>query len=195
MREHPGPRLPAITRRSGHRIRAIRIALPAPARQMLGAGYLASSLNVITCWAHEPQLNQMEGEMNIKTMLIVLMVAVMIVLIGCNSGAKGLTRREYSQQTPLHPSQLNVDIVEDKVVVRWLGTGEDIVQHYQVYRKTVEDSNWQWISDVEATEDNRGQYEFEDTTIALGSGYVYGIRAINVYDKASEISVSAVITP
>lgn len=80
-------------------------------------------------------------------------------------------------------------------MVSWLGTGEDIVQHYQVYRKTVEDGKWQWISDVGATEDNRGQYEFEDTTIDLGSGYVYGVRAINVYGKASEISVSAVITP
>lgn len=135
--------------------------------------------------------------MNSKTIItITILMTIILGLVGCKSGTEGgITHQEYSQQTPLHPSQLTVDVVEGTVMVRWLGTGEDIIQYYQVYRKTVDDGKWQWISDVEATEDNRGQYEFEDTTTDLEIGYVYGVRALNVYGKESEISVSVVITP
>jgi hypothetical protein len=95
----------------------------------------------------------------------------------------------------LHPSQLTVEAIERAVIVRWLGTGEDDIQYYQIYRKMSDAREWQWLDNVELVGDNLGKYEFVDTTINPGTSYLYGIKVVNVYGKESAVSESTLVTP
>lgn len=138
---------------------------------------------------------KLRGKMNHKIILTIVSAALAVGIIGCDLGGSGITHQEYSQQTPLHPSQITVDITGDSIVVTWLGTGEDIIQHYQVYRKILGTEKWQWLGNIKATEDNKEKYEFKDATISPGISYIYGVKATNIYGKESDMSESPVITP
>lgn len=105
----------------------------------------------------------------------------------------GITLEEASQLMPLHPSQVTVEANEEIVVLKWLGTGEDIIQ-YEIYRKTSDVMDWQQLISVIPTEYNSGWYEFRDATTEPGNAYIYGITAIDAYGNESLISESVAIT-
>ena len=135
--------------------------------------------------------------MSSKTILtIAILMTIIFGLVGCRSSTEdGITYQEYLQQVPLYPSDLTVEVIENSIVLRWLGTGADDIQYYQVYRTTLNTSDWQQLAKIEMIDENEGDYQFVDTAITSGIGYVYGVSAVAIYGKASEISVSAVITP
>jgi hypothetical protein len=111
-----------------------------------------------------------------------------------SSEETGISREEDSQLTPSHPTQVTAQAITDAIVLTWLGTGDDRIEHYQVYRKVADDKDWQLIAKVESTGDNRGWYEFKDTTIAQGITYIYGVSAVDTYGNESTISESSAIT-
>jgi fibronectin type 3 domain-containing protein len=80
------------------------------------------------------------------------------------------------------------------IVLTWLGTGDDRIEYYKVYRKIADDEDWQLIARVEATGDNRGWCEFRDTATERGITYIYGVSAVNTYGNKSTISESPAIT-
>lgn len=135
--------------------------------------------------------------MNSKVILATIILLVIVFgLVGCRLGTEGgITHQEYLQQVPLYPSDLTVEVIENSIVLGWLGTGADDIQYYQIYRTTLNTSDWQQLAKIEVVGENEGDYQFVDTAITPRIGYVYGVSAVAVYGKASEISVSAVITP
>lgn len=106
----------------------------------------------------------------------------------------GISREEDSQLTPSHPTQVTARAITDTIVVMWLGTGDDRIEYYQVYRKVADDEYWQLTARVEATGDNRGWYEFRDTATEQGITYTYGVSAVDTYGNESTISESSAIT-
>lgn len=106
----------------------------------------------------------------------------------------GISREEDSQLTPSHPTQVTARAITGAVVLTWLGTGDDRIKRYQVYRKVAGDEDWQLIAKVKATEDNRGWYEFRDAAAERGITYIYGVSAVDTYGNESTISESSAIT-
>lgn len=109
-------------------------------------------------------------------------------------GAIGISREEDSQLTPSHPTQVTAQATTDAIVLTWLGTGDDRIRYYQVYRKVTDDGDWQPIAKLEITGDNRGRYEFKDTATEQGITYIYGVSAVDTYGNESTISESPAIT-
>lgn len=109
------------------------------------------------------------------------------------SSETGISRDQDSQLTPSHPTQVTAQVITDTIVLTWLGTGDDRIVHYQVFRRVDSDEDWQFITNVESTEDNRGWYEFRDTFVTLGIAYIYGIMAVDTYGNESSISESTII--
>lgn len=106
----------------------------------------------------------------------------------------GISRDEDSQLTPSHPTQVMVQAITGVIVLTWLGTGDDRIEYYQIYRKVADDEHWQLTARVEATGDNREWYEFRDTATEQGITYIYGVSAIDTYGNESTISESSAIT-
>lgn len=106
----------------------------------------------------------------------------------------GISREEVNQLIPLHPYQVTVETTPGTVVVGWSGTGEDTIQYYEVYRKSSSGDDWQKLGDVKSVGENKGQYEWRDTSTKVGTVYIYGVRAVSIYGTKSVISESAAIT-
>ncbi len=106
----------------------------------------------------------------------------------------GISREEDSQLTPSHPTQVTAQATTDTIVLTWLGTGDDRIKYYHVYRKVADDGDWQLIARLEITGDNRGWYEFRDTATEQGITYIYGVSAVDTYGNESAISESSAIT-
>lgn len=106
----------------------------------------------------------------------------------------GISREEDSQLTPSHPTQVTAQAITGAIVLMWLGTGDDRIEYYQVYRKVAGDEDWQLIARVKATVANRGWYEFKDTVTERGITYIYGVSAVDTYSNESAISESSAIT-
>lgn len=104
----------------------------------------------------------------------------------------GISREQAGQLIPLHPSQVTVTTTAGTAAVKWRGTGEDVNQ-YEVYRKTANDVDWQQLAGVKPVGDNRGLYEWKDTTIKPGTTYTYGVLAVGIYGKKSIIAQSTAI--
>jgi hypothetical protein len=105
----------------------------------------------------------------------------------------GISREEDAQLTPSHPSQVTARLANGASVLTWLGTGDDRIQYYQLYRRASDSEDWLPISRVEAIEDNRGWYGFTDSAIAQGIAYRYGVSAIDVYGHESAIAETSTI--
>ncbi len=105
----------------------------------------------------------------------------------------GITRDEDSQLTPSHPTHVTAQAITDTIVLTWLGTGDDRIEYYHIFRRLANDGNWQFITRVKSTGDNRGWYEFKDTTIEMGIAYIYGVTAVDIYGNESAISESSVV--
>jgi hypothetical protein len=106
----------------------------------------------------------------------------------------GISREEDSLLTPSPPTQVTARATAGVIVLVWLGTGDDRIEYYQVYRKIADDEDWQLIARVEAIGDNRGWYEFRDTSTERGITYIYGVSAVDTYGNESTISESPAIT-
>ncbi len=125
--------------------------------------------------------------------LILVFLLSILSLIGCNNNSGGISREEDSKLTPLHPSQVTAEISQGNVLLKWLGTGEDVLKHYSIYRKSSDDT-WNFIAKVNPENENRGKYTYYDKKVKMGITYIYGIVAINNYGNQSKISESNSIT-
>ena len=105
----------------------------------------------------------------------------------------GISREGDSALTPSHPAQVKAQAITDAIILTWLGTGDDRIIYYQIYRKTVDGGDWERVTRIESIGDNRGWYEFRDTPRERGIGYIYGVSAIDTYGNESAISESSVI--
>lgn len=136
-----------------------------------------------------------------KPVAVMIIAALLCELWGCGvapevagpSEETGISREEDSRLTLSHPAQVTVRATTDAIVLAWLGTGDDRVKHYQVYRKVADSEDWQRIAKVEAIGDNKGWYEFRDTAIEQSVAYIYGVSAIDTYGNESAISTSPLV--
>jgi len=106
----------------------------------------------------------------------------------------GIAREEAAQLIPLHPSQVLVEATAGAIELKWRGTGGDLLK-YEVYRKAYNAEEWQQLTNVATTGDNKRWYEYRDTTIKEDSTYIYGVSAVGIYGKKSLISDSDAVTP
>jgi len=102
----------------------------------------------------------------------------------------GITQEENAAIIPLHPSGVIAKVEANSVVVRWLGTGSDIIQHYKIWRRISDEANKEVVGQIKIIEDNRGWYEFKDTPKIKNKSYVYGVSAFDVYGNESIITES-----
>lgn len=109
------------------------------------------------------------------------------------SGSPGISREENSKLKPLQPSQLAVERVKQTFVMTWVGTGSDIVEYYQVYRKGDKEATWLQIGKVKVVGDNVGSYKFTDADVRRTTIYVYGVTARDIYGNESAVSESSAI--
>ena len=105
----------------------------------------------------------------------------------------GISPEEATQIVPLSPNKVTVEIIDSGVLVKWKGTGEDVIQ-YDVMRSTMEDPEMELLGVVEAQDSNLGLHEFKDTDVKKGTTYVYGIRAKSSFGRLSTITNSDPIT-
>ena len=70
-------------------------------------------------------------------------------------------------------------------MLKWLGNAADLA-HYEVYRKISDGGDWQLLANPEPVGDNRGPYEWVDTTAVPGIDYDYGLISVNIYGKKSD---------
>lgn len=107
----------------------------------------------------------------------------------------GITREEASRIIPLHPSEINAQVTEGKISVKWSGTGEDGTE-YLVCRRDSSSSDWQVIGNANVIGDNHGDYRLEDISFKPNTSYIYGVRFIGNYGNYSQITESSsVIAP
>jgi hypothetical protein len=106
----------------------------------------------------------------------------------------GLTLEEDSQLKPLHPYKLVVEMVDGVVLLKWSGTGSDIIQYYQIERRIADAEDWQPLNTVQAIGDNTERYEFRDTSAQPSTTYLYGVKAVDSYNNQSSRTESETIT-
>jgi hypothetical protein len=123
---------------------------------------------------------------------VVIFILILLGGTGCAS-RNGISIQEDAQLSPSHPTQVQVDAKEDGISLTWLGTGDDRIKYYQVYRKTT-DVDWQTVTQINSEGDNRGSYEYLDRDVQSGVTYIYGVSAINTYGKESPVSESPPIS-
>jgi hypothetical protein len=104
----------------------------------------------------------------------------------------GISREAAERLVPLQPSSVVVEVKDDLIVVRWRGTGEDVV-NYEILRRASDVDDWVEIAKVESTEENRAWYEWADHSSISGSSYVYGVRAVSPLGSQSLIAQSSEI--
>lgn len=104
----------------------------------------------------------------------------------------GITLEEAAKLIPLAPGSVAVEAIRGAINLKWRGTGESIVQ-YEILRKTDSAEAFEPIASVNATEENRGWYEWTDKTTIQATKYIYGVRAINTFNTKSSISESSSI--
>jgi hypothetical protein len=130
-----------------------------------------------------------------RSNILISMISILLLqgaLLGaCSSG---ITIERDAQIPPSHPGWVTAQVESNNMVVNWLGTGDDQVRYYQIYRRHSSDEAWEPIEKVEVEGDNTGTYEFVDTNLEQENVYMYGISAINVYSRESEITESPSIT-
>ncbi len=83
----------------------------------------------------------------------------------------GIGREEEAQINPSPPTGVRAEVTEEGVLVRWLGTGDDRVVEYVVYR---EGASWKEVARVPATGDDTGEYE---ALVEGGPGLFGGLQA------------------
>lgn len=106
---------------------------------------------------------------------------------------KGMTRSQADQLLPVYPAQVAAEIDGHVITVRWPSTGKDVV-NYTIYRKTIDDEEWQQLTHVLVSGDNLGWFAWNDTTANQGIAYLYGVSATNYYNRESAITKSNTIT-
>ena len=107
----------------------------------------------------------------------------------------GITLEQAAKLMPLAPGGVTVEARRDEINLKWRGTGESIVE-YEILRKTDSAEAFQPIASVNATEENRGWYEWTDKTTIQATKYIYGVRAIKTitFNTKSSISESSSIS-
>lgn len=102
------------------------------------------------------------------------------------SGEKGITLEEARQIEPLYPAKLTLSQSGNTKILQWEGTGED-AGYYQLYRKTGTNQKWVSLTKVQIQGDNRGSYEYKDSTVQPDLSYIYGISFVNSLGTESKI--------
>lgn len=105
----------------------------------------------------------------------------------------GIPIEEDMLLVPASPGKLMATTGNGNVLLRWLGTGDDRVKNYRIFRRNNPDQMWVQIDEVEAEGRNADWYEFEDTDLDNKITYEYGVTAVNTYGTESDISTVIVI--
>lgn len=94
---------------------------------------------------------------------------------------------------PIPPLILGATAEADGNRIRWQGTGSDIDTEYRLHRRALGEEDWQIIATIPTEGDNRGEYQYLDTTIQGGTSYEYAIDVIDIYDNQSDLSESILV--
>jgi hypothetical protein len=105
----------------------------------------------------------------------------------------GISQEADKRIGPFYPSEVTAEVLSRlRVRVSWLGTGDDRVINYMIYRAG-SNSVFEKVGQVSATGNNRGQYIFEEEVPASGL-YRYVVTAVNNFGRESQRSSEAVVT-
>lgn len=91
---------------------------------------------------------------------------------------------------PVPPGRVEAQIVADGVQLFWQGTGTDVDQFYQIYRKEVEDDCWELIGLEPVVGDNQGTYTFSIPDSDQPGTFSYAVTTLDVYGNESNIATT-----
>ena len=107
------------------------------------------------------------------------------------SQQEGLSVEIDSLIPPAPPAFVNSSLSEDGALVTWQGTGTDVDQFYNVYRRGPEQDCWEFLG-VELVEgDNRGVYAFNAMITDKQTTYIFGVTTVDIYGNESDLTKAA----
>lgn len=92
---------------------------------------------------------------------------------------------------PIPPANVRAYKLEEGVELHWQGTGSDIVDHYIIFRRSLNTENWIPTATISVSDDNRGEYIWLDHTLDQGASYEYAVAAVDGYGNESVLSEPA----
>ena len=124
-----------------------------------------------------------------------IVVLLLFVTAGCGWGVEEDAPRqvptpdeqtaEEVAATVIEPDKVQASCAIDRCTVVWPGPGQNI-PYFKVYRQAAS-SPWVQIGRVEVGNIALGEFRFEDLTVVAGAAYVYGVSAVNHYQRESVI--------
>lgn len=94
---------------------------------------------------------------------------------------------------PAPPARVEAVLQAGDVLVTWQGTGTDIDQFYQVYRREQGDECWQLVGIVPVEGENEGEYRFKVPLTDQPPNFAYAVTTVDIYGNQSDLSTLAVI--
>lgn len=94
---------------------------------------------------------------------------------------------------PAPPARVEAVVQDGNVLVTWQGTGTDVDQFYQVYRREQAGECWQLIGIVEVEGGNEGEYSFDAPVTEQPENYTYAVTTMDIYGNQSDLSALAKI--
>lgn len=94
---------------------------------------------------------------------------------------------------PAPPARVEANLRDGSVVVTWQGTGTDVDQFYQVYRREKASECWQLVGMVEVEGENEGEYRFDAPMTEQPENVAYAVTTVDIYGNQSELSTLAEI--
>lgn len=92
---------------------------------------------------------------------------------------------------PAPPARVEAVLQDGEAVVSWQGTGTDVDQFYQVYRREQDAECWQLIGFVEVQGENEGEYSFAAPVTAQEQDPSYAVTTVDIYGNESDLSALA----
>ncbi len=92
---------------------------------------------------------------------------------------------------PAPPAFLNSSLSSDGALLTWQGTGTDVDQLYNLYRRGQERDCWEFIGTEPVEGDNRGIYTFKIMITDKPAAYIFGVTTVDIYANESDLIISA----
>lgn len=89
---------------------------------------------------------------------------------------------------PAPPARVEAVRQNAHVRVTWQGTGTDVDQFYQVYRREQASECWQLIGVVEVEGENEGQYSLNVPLNDQPQDATYAVTTVDIYGNQSDLS-------
>lgn len=89
---------------------------------------------------------------------------------------------------PAPPANVEAYLEANELFVSWQGTGTDVDQYYQVYRRGMNAECWEIIGIQTVIEDNKGGYIFNAPMIENPENFRFAVTTVDIYGNESNLS-------